>query len=378
MTTIRLILSAFLIVFLIIFAYFNLNPAVFRLFDLSIEAPLFLLLLSAFALGLATAFGYSQLKGATLSGFASGVREGLRHLGLGYYRKAESRFSKLSYREEVIPLLWESLKREGKELSIYLERYGEGIAETILAESVVDKDRRRAIDLLEKALGKNFSNLRARRLLRSLYFLEGELERALEIQRTLIKESERQERGKERVIYNEMLTFREKENLPKEFERSKEIHILATAVIIERGGGKSLRQAIRNAFSKGMQDDLILFLLERDMLTAEVLEAVSEREGEIGTDTLALLYLSIGRIERAKELEDNLSEPIKLIVRETERRRDLLKELARAVKLWKCNLCGAEYNNYTPLCCKCFEWNSITTKGGFRDACGFRYENDQG
>ncbi len=377
MITFRLVLYAFLIVFLVIFAYYNLNTVVFRLFELSIEAPLFLLLLSAFGLGLITALGYSQLKGATLSNFAGALREGLRHFGLGYYKKAESRLSRLSDREEILPLLWEILKREKRAISVDLNRYEEGIAETLLAESLWKEDIDRAIDLLEIALGKNFSNLRARKMLRSLYFLKGHIEKSLEIQKTIIRDSEKQDRDREKMIYTEILAFQEQESLPKEIEKARDIHLIATSLILEKGKGKVVKQALKNAFARGLQDDLVLLLLEKNLITADVLEVIGEREEDISADTLALLYLSIGRVERAKELEDRLSEPIKLIVREAQERGDLLREMVKAIKLWKCSFCGVEYNNYSPICCNCLEWASITTKGGFRDACRFRQENDQ-
>ena len=377
MITFRLVLYAFLIVFLVTFAYYNLTTVVFRLFDLSIEAPLFLFLLSAFGLGLVTALGYSQLKGVTLSNFAGALKEGLRYFGLGNYTKAESRLSRLSGREEILPLLWEILKKEGKVLSIDPDRYEEGIAETLLAESLWKKDIDRAIDLLEKALGKNFHNLRARKMLRSLYFLKGDIEKSLEIQKTIIKDSEKQDRAKEKMIYAEILASQEQESLPKEIEKTGDIHLIATSLILEKGKGKIAKQALKNAFARGLQDDLLLFLLEKNLITTEVLEAIGEREEDIGADVLALLYLSIGRVERAKELEDRLSEPIKLIVREAQERGNLLREMVKVIKVWRCSSCGVEYNNYSPVCCNCLEWASITTKGGFRDACRFRQENDQ-
>ena len=361
MTLSKILLFIFLVVVVLIFAYYNLGSVEVKFFAFSFDLPLFVVIIGSLFIGFVIAYGYSELRGAALSKYSRNLRSALLNLSLGRYRKAEEHLKRILSREEVIPLYSEVLLEQDKDISLYYERYTMGISETMVAEAVFKKDINRSIDLLEKAVGKNWDNLRARRNLRSLYFLKGYVGRAVEMQRGIVSDSERSERKKEELILIEMLAWDGRD----EALTARDGSVCFYLAKIQSGGNKKARKIFGRAVEKGIGNEVLMLALERRDLYPEMLTYVGENESRFSPLILGLLYLQVGRQDRLEDLKENLPEPIKLLLKEGENTRgECLKELLQMMKVWRCTRCGAETKKYMPVCSNCLRWDSLRFKGG--------------
>jgi len=357
MIVLKVALFIFVLILALVFAYYNLEPAKLTFFRYSIELPVFLIVLISFVTGFVISYILSEIRAIGWRRYGEKLRSGLYKLWTGHPSSAERELSKLVGREEVVPLYIESLKEQFKTPSLYLQRYERGIVETALAESLYKEDRERAIDLLEKAAGKNPENLRAKRLLRSLYYLKGEREKALDLQKDILERCERALREEERRVLGAMLAdmgkMEEAEKLP--------LSLSNLFISASHEEGKKRRKGIQRAFEIGLQNELVLLMVERNAVNQDLMEFVEERREELDPLVLALLYLNLGMIERLEELKDRLSAPIRNFI-EREELRECYKEITETLKLWECSACGKEYGRYTPLCGNCLNWNRLKVK----------------
>ncbi len=362
----RVVLFILLVLLSVIFAYYNLQTVRLKFFGISFESPLFILIFGSFILGFVIAYGYYELKGVGWSRYTERLRKALKSVGTGDYSGAEKELSRLTSREEVLPLYVEVLLKQGKEPSLYFDRYSEGIAETLVAEHVWKDDPRRAINLLEKALGKNWENMRAKRLLRSLYFLGGEVNKAIDLQKRIVKECARAERKREEGILNQMLTCSAEASEESAYAET----LCGLAVILcNTEGEKKAKKVLSKAEREGFLDELLMVLLERRCLTPEIMNFVTQKEEVIDPSVLSLIYLNVGRMDRLEDLKENLTEPIKLLLKAGEEERgECFKELLEMMKMWNCKRCGFEVSRYTPVCPNCLEWSYIRVKGGDSNA----------
>jgi hypothetical protein len=243
-------------------------------------------------------------------------------------------------------------------------RYTAGIAETFLASRLFREDRARARDMLEKALGKDWSNLRARRILRGIFFLEGEGEKALELQRSLVSDCERSLRDEERRVLATLLAEVRGEEVLSEIEKlppTPSTLALLSAVQDQ----KRRRKNFSRAFSENMQGEVLLILVERGRLTPEIVELVEENREKFTPEALAFLYLNVGMYEKLRDLKEKLSDPIKLMIDlNAEGDRECRQGIVSLVRIWECSGCGRDYQTYTPVCPGCLEWNRLRVKGG--------------
>jgi uncharacterized integral membrane protein len=364
MILLKAIIFVILLIFALVFAYFNFQNVRISFFGFSYEIPLFLGLFASFIVGFLTAYLISGLKGMEWRRYSERVKKGLRNLWTGYPDKARSELSKLLNEEEVVPIYAEAMKELGKEISLYLQRYTGGIVETVLAEDIHKFDRERAVDLLEKAVGKNWKNLRAKRLLRSLYFLKGESEKALDLQRELVKESERSLKEAERRVLASLLAE------VKGKESAEELKDLpptpsSLSILIQEGDQKARRRYALKMFQEKMQNETLLSLMEKNSLTPEVLEVVDENREAVSRSVLALLYLNVGMYEKLEELKEELPAPIKIVIdKGFGEDRECYRDLMSLLRLLECGECGKEYSRYLPLCSNCLAWNRLRIIGG--------------
>ncbi len=344
------------VLFALIFAYYNLKPVKLIFFNYSLELPFFLYLLISFVLGFLIAYVLGELRAFGWRRYSERLREGLKKLWLGYPSGASKELSKLVDREEIVPLYMKAFREIFKIPSLYLQRYESGIAETSLAEILFRKERDRAKDLLEKALGKNLKNLRAKRMLRSIYFLEGDHEKAVDLQRSLLKESEKELREEERRVLASMLA--NSDNL-KELEKLP-LTPLSLAVLSSQEEAKRRKRFFLRAFEEGLQDETLLIMIERNLLSPEVLEVVEENKENLSKVVLALLYTNLGMYEKIKELKDDLPDPIRIFAdRGLEELKECYQAFSQSITYWECEVCGKEYRRYTPVCQNCLSWNRL-------------------
>ena len=345
-----------LLLLALLFAYYNLQEVEIRFFRYSLKLPLFLSILVSFVLGFLLAYLSSEIRYVGTRRYGEKLRRALRKLWTGRYAGAESELSKVLDEEEAVPLYVEALERLEKEPSLYLQKYDLGIVETTLAKRVFREDRERAKNLLEKALGKNWENLEARRVLRTLYFLDGELEKSLDLQRSLVQDSEKQVRDTERRILASMLAEAKGKEALQELEKLPLVPS-SLALLIRSKDQKGRRKYLSKMFDLRLQNEVVLILTERNGLSPELLETVEERRGEISEVVLAFLYTNLGMHERLEDLKDNLPQPIRALIARG-------VDVGECLALWECSYCGKEHARYTPVCGNCLSWNKLKTKGG--------------
>ena len=361
MTIARIVLFVVFLVLILLFAYSNLFSVEVNFFGFKLRAPLFLILLVTISLGFTSAYGYMELKGAGLARYSRRLKSALINIGTGRFSKAEEDLRKLISSEEVLPLYREVLREQGKSITLYYERYSLGIAETIVAEAIYREEIDRAIDLLEKAVGKNCENLRAKRVLRSLYFIRGDLDKAIDMQKDIIMNSQREERKGEELILSEMMAC---SGNGKE-EGSKKGWLCWYLSEIIGNNGRRAKKVFSNAMSEGLGNEVLRLAQERGVLSPDILTFVTENEDKFYPSILGLLYLQVGRTDRLEDLKENLPEPIKLLIEEGEQiRGECFKELLGMIRVWKCQNCGSELSTYSPVCQNCLHWNTLRVRGG--------------
>jgi len=348
MIVIRIVLFVLILILALIFAYYNLTVVELNLFNYSYEIPLFLALFVSFISGFIAAYLLAEARGFGLRRYAERVRKGMLNLWKGYPSKAEGDFSRLLNHEEILPLLITALKEQGRKPAIDLQRYESGIAETALAQILLREDREKTRDLLEKALG-------------GIFFLDGEVEKALELQRSIVSDCERSVKEEERRILASILAESGGEESAGELEKLPPAP-LSLAVLSSLKDHRRRRKHFSRSFSEGIQNEVLMILVERNTLSPEIVEAVEDNRERFSPETLAMLYLNVGMYEKLEGLKESLPEPIKLVVRWGAE--ECGKQVLSLLKMWECSQCGREYALYTPVCNSCFEWNKLRIRGG--------------
>jgi uncharacterized integral membrane protein len=364
MTAVKVVLFVVFLILALVFAYYNMQEVRISLPRYSLHIPLFLVVMVSFSLGFVIAYLLSEIRYFPLKRYRGKTEKALRLLWTGHLRKAEGLLKSLARREELVPLYLKARREQGKAPDLDPSGYGEGIAETSLAEGLLREDPKRARELLEKALGKNWENLRARRILRSLYFIEGEHQKAEDLQRAIIKDTDPALREEERRVLASMISETRKEKALEEVEKLPET-LSSMALLISASDEDKGARVFRRAVDRGEGTELLALLWERRSLSPRILEIAKEREDSFDPDLLALLYADMGMVERVEALKDRVSPPIKLL---TERDREVCREVLRITDLWVCGVCGMGYRSYTPVCVGCLQWNRLKIKGGRRYA----------
>ncbi len=362
MIVLKAVLFLGLVVLALVFSYSNQSTAELNLFGHRYRMPLFALVLASFGTGFLLAYLFLGVKLLLLKGYTQRVGSGLRQLWTGYPAGARREFSRLLSREEVLPLYMEASKRVGEEPSVYLQEYSLGIAETYTAVDLLKRDESRARELLEKALGKNWNNLTARRLLVSLYFLGGELQKALDLQRSLIKDCDKALRDKERRVLASLLALAEEKETLRELEELP-LTPLSARLLIEHSSDNRKRKLFLRAVEENLHNETLFLLIANRNLTPEIVEEVEALREKINRAVLYLLYSELGMGEKLRDLERELPQPVKTLVRKLGSG-NALPELMAVFRLFECKTCGKEYADYTPVCKNCYDWNTLKIKEG--------------
>jgi len=360
----KIVVFVFILIFALIFAYFNLQSVKISFFNLSYQLPLFMTIFAGFILGFLVAYISTGIKSLEWRRYSEKLRRALDNLWTGYPDRARGELSKLLDHEETIPLYARSMEELGQEASLYLQKYSKGIVETTIAENLFKEERERAQDLLEKALGKNWKNLKARRMLRSIYFLRGEGEKAIDLQRKVVQDSEKALKTEEKKVLASLLAEIRGEEAVSELENLP-LTPSSLAVLCSHTGGRDRKKFASRMFAEGIHNETLLAVLERNSLTPEIMEEVEDRTGDVNPVVLALLYLSVGMYEKLEALKDSLPAPIRtLIDRGFLEDRECYRDMLSFLRLLECKRCGKEYARYTPLCVNCLSWNRLKIVGG--------------
>ncbi len=364
MIFLKVVFFVLAVIFSLLFAYFNLSSVEVSFFKWKYQLPVFLLVFISFVVGFVFSYLTTGIKLFEWRRYGERLRKGLKSLWTGYPDKARGEFAKLLDGEEVVPLYMDAMNRLGREVSLYLQKYSQGIVETEIAKKLLRKETDRAKDLLEKALGKNWNNLTARRLLVGIYFVSGEGKKALDLQRKVVSDAEKPLREKENKVLSSLLAEIEGAEAIEEL-RKLPLTVSSACVLLSEEEEKSRKKVAGRIFEENIHNEVILSLIQKGALTPEVVREVEENREKVESIVLFLLYSEVGMYERLESLREELPENLKSVADKLSSDKDeCYKNLISLLKLFECSNCGKEYYSYSPLCVNCFEWNTLKLKEG--------------
>jgi uncharacterized integral membrane protein len=366
MVLLKILLAVVVLILAVTFSYFNTQEVDITLMDYSLRLPLFSVVIGSFILGGIVPTLVYTLRNAYLRRRISRMEEALRNLWLGFNLKASSMLRKLASGNEIFfPLFLISLPEVPDR---YRDKsYTLGIAETYMAERLIRKDRVRATELLEQALGKNWENLRAKGRLRDLYTLFGELEKALDLQREILKEADKREKKfNERImsalesVY--LLGVEEYDKTPK-LKLSAEFFFFSIISAIESGDRNRASRLFEEAVSKGYGNEVVDMLMNAKRLEPSFVEFIDREQDRISQELLCRLYIKLGMFEKAQDLKPKVSKLLSLMVDLASSHRSEDRNIFNLIKgmytPWECISCGKRHHAYRFICDNCLEWFNI-------------------
>lgn len=350
----KVLVGLLILVFAVAFTYYNLQPGEVKFYDYSVKLPMFLLVFISVGLGFSAPVIYYQLREKALKRREEKVYQLLNLFWRDYLGKAFNLLRKFLIIEEFLPFYIRTKKEFSESLDVQLDLYNKGIAETALAELTFRKDLEEAMILLENALGKNHKNQRARKLLRSIYMVYGDYEKAENLQREVLKEIEKERKVKEERVLASILA--EKYMVTKDELILKELWNLpisktSAALLSSMVGGGEVFEA---AYNLGILPEVIKIMEERNLLTPELLNLIENYKHTIPDDVLYYVYLKLNMNEKLKDINPSLGE-LKVV-------KDNDSKLLELVRIWECDECGKEYVRYNSVCRNCLGVNTLKIK----------------
>ncbi len=376
MILLKLLFLTALLLLVVAFSYFNTQEVSLKFLDYSFNLPLFGVVLGSFILGGTLPTLIYTFRNAYLRRRIERVEEALRNLWLGLGFKASGVFKRLASKEEVyFPLLLMAGGRIGDR--VLREEYSLGIAESSLAEELIREDRVKALELLEQALGKNWKNIRARKRLRDLYTVFGELERATDLQREVLGEVHKGERKFQEKILSALESFyllgvEDYEGEPK-FKSSPEFYFFKIIALLKKEEERKASRLFEEAVNKGFGNEVLDMLMSAKRIEPAFMEIIDRQGERLSKELLCRLYIRLGMFERAQELKSEVSKTLATMVdvssAHTSQAKEIFILLKELYKPWRCSSCGKEHNYYRFICDNCLEWFNIKLiepKGGSR------------
>ncbi|NPA32344.1 MAG: hypothetical protein GXO04_01820 [Aquificae bacterium] len=354
MGVIKVLAGLLVLAFAVAFTYYNLQPGEVRFYNFSIKLPMFILVFLSVGIGFLIPAVYYQLREKALKKREEKIYELLNYFWRDYLGKAFAILKKFLIIEEFLPFYIRTKKEFNESLDVQLDLYNKGIAETALAELTFRKDLEEAMILLENALGKNHKNQKARKMLRSVYMVYRDYDKAEDLQREVLKDIEKERKVKEQRALASILA--EKYLLTKDEVLLKELWSLpisktSAAVLSSTVGGG---EAFEAAYNLGILPEVIKIMEERNLLTPELLNLIENYRHAIPDDVLYYVYLKLNMKEKLKDLKPSLGE-LRAV-------KDKDSELLGLVRIWECDECGKEYVKYDSVCRNCLGVNTLKIK----------------
>ncbi len=351
MGIIKTIFFLVFLIFAIAFTYYNLQGAEVKFYKYSFKIPVFTLVFGSFGLGLFFPVIYYTIRENALRKREEQVYTFLSLYWRNYLGRAFPILRKYLTREEFIPFYIKIKKELGESTDIQLDLYRKGIVETALAEEKIPADLDGARILLENALGKNYRNLKAKRLLRSIYLLRRNLDKAEALQREVLAEIEEERRHEEQRVLSTILAekyLKERDNLYLREMWQLPISRLSGAVLASVEGAESILEAASNL---GILNEMIKIMEEKNLINPELLKLINAYRKLVYDDVLYYVYQRLNMQEQANNL--NLKHPELKLVKGKGRK------LLSLVRIWRCEICGKEFSNFKSVCPNCLTVNSF-------------------
>lgn len=339
------------LIFAITFTYYNLQYAEVRFYTYSFKVPVFAIVFASLGVGLIFPVIYYSFRESAYRKKEEQIYTFLNLFWRNYIGKALPIFKKYLSREEFVPFYIKMKKDLGEPLDLQLDLYRKGIVETILAEEKIRESLDSVRILLENALGKNNKNLRAKRLLRSIYLLRRDLKKAEDLQRDILSEIEEERRVEEQRALATIIAeayLKEKDSIYLKELWKLPTSKLSAAVLASVEGAESIFEVANNL---GILSEVIKIMEERNLLTPGLLNLIRNYKKNIYDDVLYFVYLRLNMQEQINGLNVKNSD-LKIV-------KDKGKKFLSLVRIWECGTCGKEYRNFTSVCPNCLSVNSL-------------------
>ncbi len=365
-----------------IFSYQNMTPVEVNVYKYTYSIPVFILIFGCFIVGFIIPAVYYYFKNMHLSYDLNNMQKIFGLYGRGYLINLLNILRKNLRNKPIISIFASNVYIKANKIDegirffeSFKQHNASAFSELALAQLYFKKGMyEEALMCLRQSISYDFKNLRAHRLLRNISFVKGNLPEAIASQRNILKIVEKEFSQMEGKIMGNLLAYaslkekniKEREKLVRESLRYVKNPLSMTANIllnIEKGKEANAEQILEESFNNNMQDHVLALLLNYKDKLPYFLNIIKEKEGKINLEILTRVYIALNVFEPLKERIDVLPDHLKAMVEtgESHIERDKLcfKALSGIYKLWECQCCGSLYEEYKPLCERCFEWNCI-------------------
>lgn len=336
------------------------------------KVPLFLLLLVSFGFGFVLPYLYFFFRETALKSRLLKLKDALKELGRGYLGRSEKVLASLrnSFKESAV-LSALVLDMQGRHEDVKsIEGSANALAGYILLKKGLIQE---AKGKFQKAFEEDQENLMAIKGLRDISFLEGKIEEALELQKKVLKLTERWDKENQKAIKAELLAHLylkkgEEELIQEAYDSHTTPYVIYAYIVslLKRGKIKDAKKQFEKAFSFGFQEDLLWHMLEDPKSLAELYDYIEENKERISPDTLAMVYLRLNLFKKAEAIQEKLSPALRAIILSTTSHREEERRYGQVVEEllfpFVCS-CGKPYKKYKPLCDNCYTWTNIRRRG---------------
>ncbi|RME09612.1 MAG: DUF1049 domain-containing protein [Aquificota bacterium] len=362
-----LILIALLIIFLLFIAQ-NAAYVEVRFFYITYSIPMFVLLLSSFALGFLFPSLYFLLREAVIKRRLHGLEVGLKELSRGYLGRAERLLLSAGKSLEAVRwLVAEIMGEQGRleELRSFNGASSASVGEIMLKEGRLQEAEERFL----QALSRDAENLRVLKGLRDVNALKEDWEGALEYEEKVFDLCERWEREKQKGVRAEIMTMLylkkgEERLIEKALDLNPSPFVYSVYIrhLLSQDRLKDARKSWEKVFSLGYQEEVLWNLLEDEEGLTKLLPVVEAKAESIDPNILSMVYIRLNLFSKARSLEDRLKAPLKALLYSSQSHREqdryCLHSLKELLRPFVCS-CGRAYNTYRPLCAGCMKWGEI-------------------
>ena len=146
------------------------------------------------------------------------------------------------------------------------------------------------------------------------------------------------------------------------------VYAIYIKYLLSRDKTKDARKHWDKVLSLNYQEDVLWNLSEDQSTLTKLLDIVESKKDMISPDILAMVYIKLNLLSKAKELEESLSDQMKALLYSTLSHKDqdkyCLTSIKHLLKPFVCS-CGKAYNSYYPLCSGCLTWGEIRIRRAF-------------
>lgn len=365
MNIIKITVAFALLILFLLFIAQNSGYVEVGLFYATYRVPLFVLVLFSFALGFLIPSIYFIFKEALLKRRFYGVELGLKEMSRGYINRAERLLTGPAKSiQGVGSVLASLLLKQGK------REEAKAFDPALVGEMLLKEGRlQEAEEEFKKSLLQDAENLKALKGLRDVYALQEDWQKALEYQEKILDLCEKWEKDSQKSIKAEILAeLYLKEGEEKLIEKAVDLYttpfVYAVYIkhLLSRDKVKDAKKYWEKVSSSSYQEEVLWNIIDDQVILTRLLDLIEAKANTVSPDTLAMVYIRLNLLSKAKELEESLSGPFKALLYSALSHKDqdkyCLASIKELLKPFACS-CGKAYNSYHPLCSGCLTWGEV-------------------